>query len=113
MYVGCSLGVKEEKACWALINDSGDGMGGGRGGTESSSVAAGCSLETTDISEVLLYIIEDEARSVGHLAETSRLLAGWYSGFKCALVALVLAWFLNCAHACTSKIFKVVSRNYI
>ena len=78
VYVGCSLRVKEEKACWALINDSDDGMGGGRGGTESSSVAAGCSLETIDISEVSLYIIEDEAWSIGHLAETSCLLAGHY-----------------------------------
>ena len=41
-------------------------------------LAAGCSLETTDISEVSLYIIEDEARSIGHLAETSCLLAGHY-----------------------------------
>ena len=35
VYVGCSLGVKEEKACLALINDSSDGMGGGRKETES------------------------------------------------------------------------------
>ena len=55
-YVGCSLGVKEEKACWALINNSSDSMGCGRGGTESSSVHAGCSLETKDIGELLLSL---------------------------------------------------------
>ena len=52
VYVGCSLGVKEEKACWALINSSSDGMGCGREGTESSSVHAGCSLETKGIGEL-------------------------------------------------------------
>ena len=33
------------KSLLVLINDSSDGMGGGRGGTESSSVCAGCSPE--------------------------------------------------------------------
>ena len=44
---------------------------------------------------VVMLISEDEVWSVGHL--TYCLLAGWYYGFKCAPVALVLAWFLNCA----------------
>ena len=48
------LGVKEEKTYWDLINDSSDSMGGGRRGTESSSVCGGCSLETTNIGELSL-----------------------------------------------------------
>ena len=55
VFVGCSLEVKEEKACWALISNSSDGMGGGRGATESSSVGAGCSLETEETAASCCY----------------------------------------------------------
>ena len=37
-----------------LINDYTDDIGGGRRGMESSSVPAGCSLETKDMDELSL-----------------------------------------------------------
>ena len=45
----CLLGVKAEEACWALINDSSDSMGGGKTRTELSSVCCSCSLKNTDM----------------------------------------------------------------
>ena len=37
-----------------LINDYSDDIGGGRRGTKSSLVHAGCSLETKDMDEISL-----------------------------------------------------------
>ena len=97
--------IGKERYSLDLINDYIDDIGGGRRGMESSSVPAGCSLETKDMDELSLWTVEDEARSVSHLAKTSCLSAGCLYGLKCAPVPLVLA-------CCTWTIYKLVSRKH-